>query len=109
MGDSFGGRFGTFGGFGAFRGSLFGGRDPFDDPFFSRPFEDFLKPNTFSSGASFSNANAQNNSGGRGLTIEELPSDEEQEKEKDSGSDEEHASSENQPSVEHPEDDADGK
>uniref|UniRef100_A0A1J3FHJ2 Myeloid leukemia factor 1 n=1 Tax=Noccaea caerulescens TaxID=107243 RepID=A0A1J3FHJ2_NOCCA len=103
MGDPFGGRFGNFGGFGAFRGgSLFGGRDPFDDPFFSRPFEDFLEP-----GASFSNANAQNNSGGRGLTIEEVPSDEEQEK--DSGSDEKHTSSENQPSVEHPEDDADAE
>ena len=65
MGDPFGGRFGNFG---AFRGSLFGGRDPFDDPFFTRPFEDLLEPNTFSSGAaSFSN---NNNNGGRGLTIE---------------------------------------
>lgn len=102
MGDPFGGRFGNFGGF---RGSLFGGRDPFDDPFFSRPFEDLLEPpNTFDS---FSNA--QKNNGGRGLTIEELPSDEEVEERKDIGSDDqEHASSVNQPSVEHPEDDSDG-
>lgn len=103
MGGSFGGRLGNLGGFGAFRGSLFGGRDPFDDPFFSRPFEDLLEPNTFTSSASFSNP--QENNGGRGLTIEELPSDEE----KDTGSDEEHTSLENQPSVEHPEDDSDGK
>ncbi|KAG2290080.1 hypothetical protein Bca52824_008974 [Brassica carinata] len=104
MGDPFGGRFGNFGGF---RGSLFGGRDPFDDPFFTRPFEDLLEPNTFSSGAaSFSN---NNNNGGRGLTIEELPSDEEDEG-KDIGSDEEqHTGSENQPSVEHPEDDSDAE
>ncbi|CAH2057877.1 unnamed protein product [Thlaspi arvense] len=109
MGDPFpfGGRFGNFGGFGAFSGSFFGGRDPFDDPFFSRPFEDLLAPNTFSSGASFSVA--QNNNGGRGLTIEELPSDEEEEERKDFGSDEEHTSSENQPCVEHPEDDADAE
>lgn len=109
MGDPFGGRFGNFGGFGGFRGSLFGGRDPFDDPFFSRPFEDLLEPpNTFSSGASFSNA--QKNNGGRGgLTIEELSSDEEAEERKDIRSDEEeHDSSVNQPSVEHPEDDSDG-
>lgn len=109
MGDPFGGRFGNFGGF---RGSLFGGRDPFDDPFFTRPFEDLLEPNTFSSGAaSFSN---NNNNGGRGLTIEELPSDEEVEEDededegKDIGCEEGHTSSENQPSVEHPEDDSDG-
>lgn len=102
MGDPFDGRFGKFGGF---RGSLFGGRDPFDDdPFFSRPFEDLLESNTLSSGASFSN-----NDGGRGLTIEELPSDEEVEEKKDIRSDEEeHTSSENQPSVEHPEDESDG-
>ncbi|CAH8320041.1 unnamed protein product [Eruca vesicaria subsp. sativa] len=105
MGDPIGGRFGKFG---AFRGSLFGGRDPFDDPFFTRPFEDLLEPNTFSSGASFGN---NNNGGGRGLTIEELPSDEEVEEGegKDFVSDEEHTSSENQPSVEHPEDDSDAE
>ncbi|KAG7644383.1 Myeloid leukemia factor, partial [Arabidopsis suecica] len=103
MGDPFGGRFGGF------RGSLFGGRDPFDDPFFSRPFEDLLEPsNTFSSGASFSNAHKNN--GGRGLTIEELPSDEEVEERKDIGiDDQEHASSVNKPSVEHPEDDSDAE
>lgn len=101
MGDPFGGRFGNFG---AFRGSLFGGRDPFDDPFFTRPFEDLLEPNTISSGAPFSN---NNDGSGRGLTIEELPSDGEEEM-KDIESDEEHTSSENQPSVEHPEDDSDG-
>ncbi|EOA27663.1 hypothetical protein CARUB_v10023811mg [Capsella rubella] len=107
MGDPFGGRFGNFGGF---RGSFFGGRDPFDDPFFSRPFEDLLEPPiSFSSGASFSNAHKSN--GGRGgLTIEELPSDEEVEERKGFRSDEEeHTSSVNQPSVEHPEDDSDAE
>lgn len=108
MSDPFGGRFGNSGGF---RGSLFGGRDPFDDPFFSRPFEDLLETNTFSSGpegASFSN-NAQKNNGGRGLTIEELPSDEDVEERKYIGIGEEHTtSSENKPSVEHPDDDSDG-
>ncbi|ESQ39171.1 hypothetical protein EUTSA_v10001578mg [Eutrema salsugineum] len=111
MGDPFpfGSRFGNFGGFGAFRGSLFGGRDPFDDPFFSRPFEDLLEPNSFSSGASFSNV--QDNNSGRGLTIEELSSDDGEEEEgKDTGNEEQHtAGSENQPSVEHPEDDADAE
>ncbi|XP_010508179.1 PREDICTED: uncharacterized protein LOC104784797 isoform X2 [Camelina sativa] len=105
MGDPFGGRFGGL------RGSLFGGRDPFDDPFFSRPFEDLLQPpNSFTSGASFS-TNAQKNTDGRGggLTIEELPSDEEELEERKGfrSDEEEHISSVNQPSVEHPEDDYD--
>lgn len=107
MSDPFGGRLGNFGGFGAFRGSLFGGRDPFDDPFFSRPFEDLLEPNTFTSRGSFSSSNSQENHGGKGLTIEEIPSDEEQvEENKDIESE---ARLANQPSVEHPEDDSDGK
>ncbi|VVB03451.1 unnamed protein product [Arabis nemorensis] len=108
MGNRFGGRLG------AFRGSLFGGRDPFDDPFFddpffSRPFEDLLEPNTFSSSASFS-SNSQENNRGKGLTIEEIPSDVEVEEEKkDIESDEENARLANQPSVEHPEDDSDAE
>ncbi|KAG0473124.1 hypothetical protein HPP92_014981 [Vanilla planifolia] len=55
FGDPFGG-FGGFGGFSGFGGvgrpvslmsSFFGGRDPFDDPFFTRPFESMMGPGLF--------------------------------------------------------------
>ncbi|CAN0841875.1 hypothetical protein LINGRAHAP2_LOCUS3437 [Linum grandiflorum] len=49
FGDPFG-SFGGFGGFGGQRGSPFGfldGRDPFDDPFFTRPFGGMFESNTF--------------------------------------------------------------
>lgn len=90
MGDLFGGRFGSFG---VFRGSLFGGRDFFDDFFFIRLFEDLFELNIFSFGVIFFSNN--NNNGGRGLIIEELLFDEEEEEGKDIGSDEEYIGLEN--------------
>ncbi|KAG5228459.1 glycine-rich family protein [Salix suchowensis] len=45
--------FGDFGGFGGQRSllsGLFGGRDPFDDPFFTRPFGGMLESSFFGSG-----------------------------------------------------------
>ncbi|XP_043718281.1 uncharacterized protein LOC122666199 isoform X2 [Telopea speciosissima] len=46
FGDPFSG-FGGFGGHGSLISSFFGGRDPFDDPFFSRPFGGMFGPSMF--------------------------------------------------------------
>ncbi|WOL13056.1 myeloid leukemia factor 1-like [Canna indica] len=46
MGDPFAG-FGGFGRPGSLMPSFFGGRDPFDDPFFTQPFGGMLGPNMF--------------------------------------------------------------
>ncbi|XVE64995.1 hypothetical protein DITRI_Ditri07aG0146200 [Diplodiscus trichospermus] len=54
----FGDPFGDFGGFGGFGGSrsllsnFFGGRDPFDDPFFTRPFGSMFDSSFFGPGRS---------------------------------------------------------
>ncbi|KAK8587917.1 hypothetical protein V6N13_086875 [Hibiscus sabdariffa] len=74
--------------------TLFGGRDPFDDPFFTRPFATMFEP---------SNA-------GQGIVIEELNSDEE-DKEKDEGNtNTKRVGSGKEPSIQHPDDsDYDGK
>ncbi|KAL3610032.1 hypothetical protein D5086_001052 [Populus alba] len=48
-GDPFGG-FGGFGGQRSLLSDFFGGRDPFDDPFFTRPFGGMLESNFFGSG-----------------------------------------------------------
>ncbi|KAJ4956190.1 hypothetical protein NE237_012973 [Protea cynaroides] len=48
FGDPFAG-FGGFGGHGSLISSVFGGRDPFDDPFLTRPFGGMLGPSMFSS------------------------------------------------------------
>ncbi|GMI98328.1 hypothetical protein HRI_003502100 [Hibiscus trionum] len=61
----------------------FGSRDPFDDPFFTRPFGTMFKP-------------------GKGIVIEELNSNEE-DKEKDKGNTK-HVGSGKEPSIEHPDD-----
>ncbi|GFP81813.1 hypothetical protein PHJA_000324600 [Phtheirospermum japonicum] len=95
----FGDPFGNFGGFGGFGGqrsltsSLFGGRDPFDDPFFTRPFGNMFESSFFgSNGSPFMNPHtsgflehqpAQPNRS-RGPVIEELNSDDEVD-EKESG------------------------
>lgn len=46
FGDPFG-NFGGFGGQGSLMSGLFGGRDPFDDPFFTRPFGGMLQSGPF--------------------------------------------------------------
>lgn len=92
----FGDPFAGFGGFGGFEGhrslvsSFFGGRDPFDDPFFAQPFGGMFQPSLFgprggpfmdSLGTGFLEQQApQPNT--RGPIIEELNSDDEKEEEK---------------------------
>lgn len=46
FGDPFAG-FGGFGRPGSLISSFFGGRDPFDDPFFTRPFGSMMDPSMF--------------------------------------------------------------
>lgn len=51
----FGDPFGSFGGFGGQRSlisNFFGGRDPFDDPFFTRPFGSMFESSIFGSAGS---------------------------------------------------------
>ncbi|KAK6137675.1 hypothetical protein DH2020_028601 [Rehmannia glutinosa] len=97
--SGFGDPFGSFGGFGGFGGqrslisSFFGGRDPFDDPFFRRPFGSMFESSFFgSNGGPFMNPHTsgflehqppQHNLS-RGPVIEELNSDDEID-EKESG------------------------
>lgn len=90
FGDPFAG-FAGFGGFGGGRSlmsSFFGGRDPFDDPFFTRPFDSMFESSIFGpSGSPF--ANMQQNAfiehqppqpkRSRGPIIEELNSDDDKE------------------------------
>ena len=48
--------FGSFGGFGSQRSmmsSIFGGRDPFDDPFFTHPFGNIIGSGMFNSAGPF--------------------------------------------------------
>ncbi|KAK9079730.1 hypothetical protein SSX86_001403 [Deinandra increscens subsp. villosa] len=128
----FGDPFSSFGGI----PDLFGGRNPFDDPFFTRPFGGIFPPGPLGSpfmdfnpfGSSFlgpratpfveqapriheSRPSLPNNS--RGPIIEELNSDDEEEqhvaedsKNKNSG---EYVRSETQPYIVHPEDDFDAQ
>nr|XP_011469140.1 PREDICTED: myeloid leukemia factor 1 isoform X2 [Fragaria vesca subsp. vesca]XP_011469141.1 PREDICTED: myeloid leukemia factor 1 isoform X2 [Fragaria vesca subsp. vesca] len=102
----------SFPGFGSRRSmlpSLFSGRDPFDDPFFSRPLGDMFGSSMFGPSAASSGA-PQSGSGG-GIIVEELNSDDEGEEDEGTvdGRDKrkERAVSSNEPSVEHPDDDDD--
>ncbi|KAK3038493.1 hypothetical protein RJ639_029791 [Escallonia herrerae] len=111
----FGGPFAGAGGFGGHRSLLsnfFGGRDPFDDPFFTRPFGGMLESSFFGpTGNPFMGTHP---SGfiehqapqARGPIIEELNSDDETEegnKEKKDKS-RKHGRSNQEPYVDHPED-----
>lgn len=94
--------FGDFGGFGFHKSmtmpSLFGGRDPFDDPFFTHPLDSMRNP---SSTSSRSMQKSEKTSRERGVIIKELDSDDE-----DIDSiDEKNLRSSMEPSVEHPDDD----
>ncbi|KAL0324413.1 UNVERIFIED_CONTAM: hypothetical protein Scaly_2408400 [Sesamum calycinum] len=121
FGDPFGG-FGSFGSFGGQRNlisSFFGGRDPFDDPFFTRPFGSMFESDFFgSTGGPLMNPHASgflehqpaqfNRS--RGPIIEELNSDDEKD-EKESGKEKKenprkHGRSSREPLVEDPDDEA---
>ncbi|CAN1332126.1 hypothetical protein LINPERPRIM_LOCUS35610 [Linum perenne] len=85
--------------------SLFGGRDPFDDPFFTRPLgtmfdhgDGLFQPPTYGT----STAHAARSTGSKGLVIEELASDDEME---DVEGRQVRVDSGKHPSVEHPDDD----
>jgi len=67
-----------FGGFGSHRSmmpSLFGERDPFDDPFFTRPFESLFDSGRF--GSSAATSGKDQTSGATRIVIEEQISDDE--------------------------------
>ncbi|KAL6569389.1 hypothetical protein OROMI_013903 [Orobanche minor] len=84
--------------------SIFGGRDPFDDPFFTRPFGSMFGPSTFSSN---NPANLQPTRSS-GPKIEELDSDDEVEGVEKQDNDANDAAWQNRnPLVEHPEDQTD--
>ncbi|XP_015902792.2 uncharacterized protein LOC107435682 isoform X1 [Ziziphus jujuba] len=95
--------FDGFGGFGSrsMFSSPFGGRDPFNDPFFSRPF-----------GTASSHTHTMETGTEKGIVIEELNSDEEELEQEDRGQapgDEKiysrkYSGSSKEPSVEHPDD-----
>ncbi|GLT84427.1 hypothetical protein SLE2022_026590 [Rubroshorea leprosula] len=98
MGDQYG-AFPGFGGFGLHRTmmpSLFGGRDPFDDPFFTRPFGSIFD------GIEATSLDAPKTNGANGIVIQELDSDDEQGKGEKGTAD--RSMSSNEPSVEHPDD-----
>lgn len=95
---AFGSRTGMFPG-------LFGGRDPFDDPFFSRPFGGMFGPSAAS-------RDTPQIGGGSGIIVEEFNSDDEGEEDEVTGDGGENRKqrivSSTEPSVEHPDDVADG-
>ncbi|KAL0538456.1 hypothetical protein IC582_027477 [Cucumis melo] len=108
-GDFMGG-FPGFGLFGSHRGmipSLFGERDPFDDPFFTRPLGSMFESSI--SGSHTAAYDKGKKDGAAGLVIQEICSDEERE-EDDDFRDQRHGWNENnygssqEPSVEHPDD-----
>lgn len=123
--SGFGDPFAGFGGFTGFSGhrslmsSFFGGRDPFDDPFFTRPFGGMFEsahfghpgnpfPDAHASGLLEHHAPQLNRP--RGPIIEELNSDDEKEgpqEKKDNPR--KHSRSSNEPYVEDPDDEAGGR
>lgn len=109
------GSFRGFGGFGSHRStmpSLFGERDPFDDPFFTRPFGSLFDSGMFGSSATTNWKDQASRA--TGIVIEELTSDDEGHNEEDEGTGVEknnhqkHSRSSKEPSVEHPDDDTEG-
>ncbi|KAH1266550.1 hypothetical protein GmHk_01G002019 [Glycine max] len=98
-------RFEDFGDFGFHRSrmpSLFGGRDPFDDPFFTDPFDSLFGPSSASRAMQKTNRE-------KGIVIEEIDSDDEgadngpETGEKDF--DKKKSKSTMEPSIEYPDDD----
>lgn len=96
--------------------SIFGGRDPFDDPFFTRPFGSISGSGMFNTSGPFGSSSQV--SGMKGPVIEELCSEDEGEEEEDGGHDESAKnerckatnveSLNNNPIVEHPDDEDNG-
>ncbi|XAR70407.1 hypothetical protein NMG60_11027251 [Bertholletia excelsa] len=119
VGDPFAG-FGGFGGHRSLMSSFFGGRDPFDDPFFTRPFGSMFESSFFGpTGSSFMNGppsgfledHAHQPNTSRGPIIEELNSDDEKEEEKNEKKENprKHGRSSSQPYVEDPDDEVEGR
>lgn len=118
FGDPFAG-FGSFGGFGGHRSlvsSVFGGRDPFDDPFFTQPFGGMFESSLFGSrgspfmampGTGFLEHQVQQPNT-RGPIIEELNSDDEKEEEEKKDNPRKHRRSSKEPYVEDADDEASG-
>uniref|UniRef100_A0A2P2JXA1 Myeloid leukemia factor 1 n=1 Tax=Rhizophora mucronata TaxID=61149 RepID=A0A2P2JXA1_RHIMU len=99
--------------FAPFRGfrmmpSLFGGRDPFNDPFFTRPF-DSISESRGPEPRNSAPADVFHNDRAKGLVIEEVTSDGEGEEETHTVDEkinhQNHTGSNKEPSVEHPDDD----
>lgn len=88
--------FRSFGFTGSMFPSLFSERDPFNDPFFSRPFGSLFESSMF--GPPSTSSGTQERPKEKGVLIQELDSDDEGQEDKG------HESSE-KPSVEHPDDD----
>ncbi|QCD81229.1 uncharacterized protein LOC114179226 isoform X2 [Vigna unguiculata] len=152
--SNFGDPFGGFGGFGSFGpprsllSSFFGGRDPFDDPFFTQPFGGLFESSSFGSSTGFPFPPGMHPSGflqrqvpemhpsgfirhqfprvhpsgfldrqapepsrQRGPIIQQLDSDDENEDttEERKENPRKHSRSNDEPSVEHPDDETEGK
>lgn len=95
----------SFGGFGSHRSmfsDLLGGRDPFDDPFFTRPFDSLFGPASSSAPRNMPNMDKD-----KGVIIKELDSDDEGDIEysENGDGDKKHSRSTIEPSIEHPDDD----
>ncbi|KAL5571543.1 hypothetical protein UlMin_021140 [Ulmus minor] len=86
--------------------SLFGGRDPFDDPFFSRPFGSLFESSLF--GPRAANSDRLERRPEKGILIEELSSDDEGQEDEgiadDNDNGPKHTESSKEPTVEHPDD-----
>ncbi len=98
--------------------SFFGGRDPFDDPFFTQPFGGMFESSFFGSrgspfmdnpGTGFLEHQVQQRPNTRGPIIEELNSDGEKEEEEKKDNPRKHRRSSKEPYVEDPEDEAAGR
>nr|GEX34691.1 hypothetical protein [Tanacetum cinerariifolium] len=95
--------------------SIFGGRDPFDDPFFKRPFGSIFEPSIFDTHSSFDDMPHLSARSSKGLVIEELDSDDEEDEGENRGSDKDNKTHEGGstsgkgPLIEHPDDEEEVK
>lgn len=119
FGDPFAG-FGGFGGGRSIMSSFFGGRDPFDDPFFTRPFGGMFESSFFGPRGNpfpdmhrpaFIERQAPEPQRSRGPIIEELDSDDEKEATVNEKKENprKHGRSSNGPFVEDPDDEVQGE
>ncbi|KAK4260476.1 hypothetical protein QN277_003581 [Acacia crassicarpa] len=118
FGSPFGG-FGSFGPPGSLMSNFFGGRNPFDDPFFTRPFGGMFESSIFGTPRDFFpdmhpsgyiEHQAQESRNSRGPIIEELDSagDEKEVSEQGKEKRARNSQSNNEPHVMHPDDEVEG-